>query len=140
MSKEKFIEKVKKIQKENIGKIVLIRNGIFFCGIGKDAVILSRITKYKTICMEKEICKIGIPVKNFKQIIPKLIETGYSYVVYDYEKEGQKIKEIYKIDGEEIYEEEENIKCETCWYYEKKQKTTIEYIEELKNLMEIENE
>lgn len=39
--KMKFYEKVKELQEKNKGKILLIRNGIFFIGIGKDAVLLN---------------------------------------------------------------------------------------------------
>lgn len=140
MAKEKFMEIVERLQKENYGKIVLIRIGIFFCGIGKDAVILNNLIKYKPICMQKEICKIGIPVSCFKQVIPRLVETGYSYIVYDYNKEKQKTMEIYRIDGEEIYEEQENIGCEKCWYNKNKLKDTKDYIKELQKLMEKEND
>ena len=38
---------VKRLQEENPGKVVLVRNGIFLCGIGKDAVIMNNILKYK---------------------------------------------------------------------------------------------
>ena len=91
MVKEKFVEKVKRLQQKNPGKIVLIRSGIFFCGIGKDAVILNNLIKYKPICIQSGICKIGIPVSCFKQVIPKLVQTGYSYIVYDYNKEKNEI-------------------------------------------------
>ena len=47
MSKERFIEMVKRLQNENKGKIVLVRNGIFLCGIGKDAVIMNNLLGYK---------------------------------------------------------------------------------------------
>lgn len=136
MAKEKFIEKVEKLQKENLGKIVLVRSGIFFCGIGKDAVIMNELLNYKPICVQNGVCKIGIPVSCFKQIIPKLIETGYSYVVYDYDKKTRKTFEIYRIEQKEIYEEKENIDCKTCWYFKNRKKDTREYMEELRTLME----
>ena len=72
MSKERFIEMVKRLQNENKGKIVLVRNGIFLCGIGKDAVIMNNLLGYKPICFQKEICKIGIPISYFKQNIRML--------------------------------------------------------------------
>ena len=134
MLKKKFVEQVQEIQKKNIGKIILVRNGIFFCGIGKDAVIMEQLFGYKPICIKNQICKIGVPVSKFKKLIPQLIQTGYSYIIYDYEKENQKIEEIYRIDGEKIYEEKENIGCKNCWNKANKIKTTEEYIEELKNI------
>ena len=42
----KYSEIVKKLQEENKGKIVLVRNGIFYCGIGKDAVLMHEILGY----------------------------------------------------------------------------------------------
>ena len=105
MAREKFIEMVERLQKENRGKVVLVRNGIFLCGIRKDAVIINNLLKNKTICFQKEVCKIGIPISCFRETIPKLIETGYSYVIYDYNKEKKKEFEIYRIEQKEIYEE-----------------------------------
>ena len=108
----------------------------FLFGIGKDAVILNNAIKYKPICMVKEVCKCGIPVNTFKQVIPKFVETGYSYIVYDYNKEDKTVQEIYRIEGEEIFENKENIGCENCWYYKNKTKDTKDYIRELQKLME----
>ena len=139
MAKERFTQIAKKLQEENMGKIILIRCGIFFCAIGKDAVILNNIIKYKPICQEKEVCKCGIPVHTFKETIPKLIETEYSYIVYDYDKEDKTPKEIYRIEGKPIFEEQENIGCEQCWYYKNKKKDTKDYINELQKLMENKN-
>ena len=140
MAKEKFIDKVRKLQQENLGKIVLVRSGIFLCGIGKDAVIMNELLNYKPICIQKEICKIGIPVNCFKQEIPRLIETGYSYVVYDYDRKTGKTFEIYRIEQKEIYEEKENIGCKECWYFKNRKKDTREYMKELKKLMEEEKD
>jgi len=95
--KEKFIEKVRKLQEENLGKIILVRSGIFFCGFGKDAVIMNKLINYKPVCIQEGICKIGIPVSCFKDVIPRLVETGYSYIVYDYTKGTGEIKEIYRM-------------------------------------------
>ena len=135
-----FMKKIKDLQKKHEGKIVLVRIGIFFCGIGKDAVILNKLINYKPICMKEGICKIGIPVNCFKEVIPKLVETGYSYVVYDYTKDDKNLRLIYRIDGIEIYEDKENIGCKNCWYALNKKKDIKEYMKELQKLMEQENE
>ena len=132
MAVEKFIDMVERLQRENKGKIILIRNGAFICGIGKDAVIMHNILKYKPTCFKNEICKIGIPVSQLKKTIPKLIETGYSFIVYDYNKEQHREIEIYRIEQEEIEEEKENVECKNCWYFEKRKKEISKYIEELK--------
>lgn len=50
----KFIEKVKKLQKENEGTIILVKSGIFFVGIGKDAVLLQELLDLKVTCMKPE--------------------------------------------------------------------------------------
>ena len=60
--------------------------------------------------------------------------------MYDYTKETGEIKEIYRIDGDEIYEEKENIDCTNCWYCINRLKGTKEYIKELQKLMEKEDE
>ncbi len=36
----KLSEEIEKLQEKNEGKIILIKNGIFFIAIGKDAVVL----------------------------------------------------------------------------------------------------
>ena len=53
----KFLEVVKELQddKLNDGCIVLIQNGIFFVGIGKDAVLLHDILGLQVICLKENI-------------------------------------------------------------------------------------
>ena len=51
----KFYEIVKKLQKENKGKIVLIRNGIFYCAIGKDAVLMNNVLGYIPVCFKENV-------------------------------------------------------------------------------------
>ena len=101
---------------------------------------MNKLINYKPVCIQKGICKIGISVSCFKDVMPRLVETGYSYIVYDYTKETGEIKEIYRIDGDEIYEEKENIDCTNCWYGINRLKGTKEYIQELQKLMEKEDE
>ena len=50
----KYYEIVKRLQEENKGKIVLVRNGIFYCAIGKDAVLLHNILGYVPVCIKKK--------------------------------------------------------------------------------------
>lgn len=71
----KFYEKLKIIQQQNKGKIILIRNGVFFIAVGKDAVLMHQILKLKPICFKENICKCAIPVKNTtKQIVVEKIQ------------------------------------------------------------------
>ena len=85
----KYYEIVKKLQHENKGKIVLVRNGIFYCAIGKDAVLLHNILGYIPVCFKEKICKCGIPVRGIEVAIPKLINSGYGYIIFDYKKENR---------------------------------------------------
>lgn len=130
----KFYEKLKTIQQQNKGKIILIRNGVFFIAVGKDAVLMHQILNLKTICFKENICKCAIPVKNITKKIPLLIETGYSYIIYDYNKETKEYKQIYEIKGKYIEEKNTNINCEICTNKNNKTKNTQDYIDELENL------
>ncbi len=132
----KYNEIVKKLQEENKGKIVLVRNGIFYCGIGKDAVLMHEILGYGTICFKKGICKCGIPVNAIEIAIPKMIRSGYNYIIFDYDKEEKGYKEIMELKGRSVGCIENNIGCDNCWYKENKNKSTKEYIEEFEKLVE----
>ena len=79
----KFLEIVKKLQKENSGSIVLVRCGAFFVAVGKDAVILSEKLNLKVTCITRRTCKIGIPIEYIK----KLENIGFSFVIYNYSKD-----------------------------------------------------
>ena len=130
----KYYEIVKKLQEENKGKIVLVRNGIFYCAIGKDAVLLHNILGYIPVCFKEKICKCGIPVRGIEVAIPKLINSGYGYIIYDYKKENQKYEEIFRLEGRYVDEKSNNINCEKCWYKENRMKSTKEYVGNLKKL------
>lgn len=81
-----FIKAVEEIQnrEENKGKIVLVKCGIFFVGIGKDAIILNKIFNIKMTCVKRGICRVGIPTNSLIKYIVRLEELGVSYTVYDY--------------------------------------------------------
>ena len=51
---------VKKLQEENDGYLVLVKNGIFFNGIGKDAVILHDKLNLNVSCLKEGMCKARI--------------------------------------------------------------------------------
>ena len=65
----KFVEEVEKLQEENPGYLVLVKSGIFFVAIGKDAITLNETLGLKLICMKKELCKVGFQVKNVEKYI-----------------------------------------------------------------------
>ena len=125
---KKFSKILIELQEQNQGYIVLIKNVIFYCGIGKDAVLMNQILNYKPVCFKENICKCGIPVSTLSRVIPKMVETGYSYIIYDYNKENGEYKEIYRIEGHEVYEINENINCNQCWYNKIKDKNEHQYI------------
>ncbi|MDO5556569.1 MAG: hypothetical protein Q4G09_08320 [Clostridia bacterium] len=126
----KFHEVVEKVQSENPGYIVLIRSGIFFVAVGKDAIMLNKLFNFKLICFKEKTCKCGIPVSSMKNYIPKFKQTGYSFLIYDY-TDGV-CKNIYRID-EKLHEEESS--CMDCLKCNIKPKISI--AQELKILEEM---
>ena len=120
----KFYEIVKELQKENKGKIVLIRNGIFYCGIGKDAVLMNNVLGYIPVCFKENVCKCGIPVNGIEIAIPKMLRSGLGYVIYDYNKKEKTYKKIVELKGNYIDSKDNNIGCSNCWYKENKMKST----------------
>ena len=38
----KMVEQMEKLQQQNFGTIILVKNGIFFVAIGKDAIMLHK--------------------------------------------------------------------------------------------------
>ena len=44
----------------------MIKTGAFFNSIGRDAIILEYILGLKRSCFAKGLCKVGFPVKYFK--------------------------------------------------------------------------
>ena len=132
----KFYGIVMKLQEENKGKIVLVRNGIFYCGIGKDAVLMHEILGYMPVCFKENVCKCGIPVNAIELVIPKMIRSGYSYVIYDYNKKEKSYKKLIELEGRYVDCKDNNIGCSNCWYYENRMKSTAEYVKEIGKLME----
>ena len=137
----KFYEIVKELQKENKGKIVLIRNGIFYCAIGKDTVLMNNVLGYIPVCFKENVCKCGIPVNGIEIAIPKMLRSGFGYVIYDYNKEEKTYKKIVELKGKYVYSKDNNIGCSNCLYKENKMKSTEEYVGELgKVIKRFENE
>lgn len=128
--KLKFVDIVENLQKENHGKIVIIRNGIFFIGIGKDALILNKLLGLKLTCMKPGLCKAGFLVKNVENYISKLTDAGYSFVLF-LKGDSGKPEELYRYEGKDIYEEKE---CEDCAKCTSKKETEDEILERVKNI------
>lgn len=70
----KYLEIVKRLQRLtcNLDVLVLVRSGIFFYGVGKDAVILTENLGLNYCCMQKGLCKCAIPVIKIETMIRKL--------------------------------------------------------------------
>ena len=117
----KFNEIVEELQERNKGYIVLVRNGIFFIAIGKDAVKIHEIFGLKPICFREKTCKCVIPVKAIEKYINKIAEKSLSVILYNYIKIEENInvtEEIFRKNNKKIYEEKSNIECSKCWYKE----------------------
>lgn len=142
----KFYELVKELQKINKNKIVLVKNGIFFNCIGRDAIVLGKVFDLKRTCFGKGVCKVGIPVnyvrENILKIKEKLGKNNLGIIIYD-EMEGgnfifndKKYGILFEMEGNNIEEERKNTNCSKCEdnvFYIKEQR------KELKN-KKIENE
>lgn len=111
----KYSEIVERLQKENKGKIVLVRNGIFYCGIGKDAVLMHDILGYMPVCFKERVCKCGVLVKGIEKVIPKMIRSGYGYAIYDYNKKDRSYKKLTELEGKYVDFTDNNIGCSECW-------------------------
>ena len=77
----KFLEVVENLQSDvlNDGYIVLVKNGAFFVGIGKDAVLLHEILGLQVVCIREKLCKVGIPVNSIEKYISLLIASNVNY-------------------------------------------------------------
>lgn len=131
----KFMEIVEKLQKDNPGYVVLVRCGIFFNSIGKDAVFMQEKFGLGTICAKPNICKNGIAVSSIQKMLPILKESGYSYKIYDYEKTTKQIKEICRIDGKLMQEERECTDCNKCIQNKEPIKESISYLKGIGNIV-----
>jgi len=115
----KFSKKFEEIKnrEENIGKIVLIRCGLFFIAISDDAVLLNRLYGLKVTCFKECTCKVGIPVSFVLKYLDIIEEDGYSYILYDYDKDTKELIEKYRVDGKLNLEKEACKICKECAHY-----------------------
>ena len=109
-----FSKMLEILQERNGKRIVLIRQGAFFIATGKDAVLLHGRLNLKCTCFKDNMCKIGIPVASIEKYIDKLDKTGYSYVIYDYDKTKHEIKEIVRRPGRATRLTNKNLNCLKC--------------------------
>ncbi len=103
----KFYEIVKELQEKDSETIVMIKNGIFFIAIGKDAIILQKIFHLKPICFKEKVCKCVIPIKSIEKYIKAVEKRELSLVLYDYNKDrkDKEIEEILRVSNNKIKKE-----------------------------------
>lgn len=115
----KFSERIEEIknEKENEGKIILVRCGIFVIAIGNDAILLNELYGLKVTCFKENICKVGIPVSFVLKYLELIEEKGYGYVLYDYGKNTKELVKQYNFDGKKNTKKENCKNCKDCINY-----------------------
>lgn len=109
----KLTEKIEKLQEKNKGYVILIKSGIFFIAVGKDAVILNEQLGLKTTCIKDHTCKVGFPIKTVEKYIKTLNEKDVAYAIY-LKNENDQIEELYRNDGKTNNEYRTCLDCKTC--------------------------
>lgn len=84
--KLKYTELLEKLQEENKDHIILMKNGIFFVAIGRDAIELNKLLGLQLTCMREGLYKVGFQIKSLEKYISKLKDTKKSFQVYTYNK------------------------------------------------------
>lgn len=124
-----FSNKIFELQEKYPQDVILIKNGIFFIAVGKDALFLNKIINLKCTCFGNEICKVGFLVKSAELYIEKMKKTGISFKMYllDSNKEEELIFENKgNLDKPYILK---SIGCDKC---NKKKASDEDIIEKLK--------
>ena len=135
----KFLDIVEKLQmaKENEGYLVLIRCGVFFEGIGKDAVILTEKFGLNPICIKEKICKCAIPVSKIEKFLKKVISKKVSVAIYEYNPKGvygntdKKYELLKRIILNPIEEYRCYTNCDECWYNARRIRNSQQSIEDM---------
>lgn len=125
----KFLGKIEELKKENEDRILLARCGVFMIAIGKDAIFLSEKFGFKKTCFKEGVCRVGVPLTYTLKYLELLEYRGYSYVVYDYDKNTKELTEKYRYNGSNKIEEID-FSCKYCDRY--KEKNFIDIFEFLK--------
>lgn len=126
------------LQKKNKDKIVLIKAGIFYIAVGKDAVFLNEQLNLKCICFKEGICKIGIPESRLEYYLRKLERLNLAYVVYQFDHQKEELIQKYENHGKGHKEDRENKNCLICKGIKKYGED--KYLIALQELLEKENE
>ncbi len=126
----KLTDEIEKLQEKNEGKIILMKSGIFFIAIGKDAVVLHEVLGLKTTCIKERICKVGFPVRNVEKYIRLLNENDLSFIIYIKNEENQ-IEELYKNEGKDVNEFRKCLDCKQCLNLPENEKDILERIRKI---------
>ena len=136
-----FSKMLELLQEKNKGYIILANTGAFYLARGKDAVKLNEILGLKLLCMEPEVCKIGIPVNSTETYMKKIEEKEYSYIVYYFNQQTNRLEVIKKYTGKnKNTETNEKKNCYICQNTVKVYKKPDKYIEAVAELYEEEIE
>ena len=136
MSFRKIVEKLQNTE-ENERFLILIRCGVFFTGVGKDAIILTEKLGITNVCFSEGVCKSSIPVCKLDKILSKIIRKDKSVVIYEYNpkgiegRKGEKYELLRKIVMKPVKETRKCLECEKCIYYKSRIKTNIASTEEI---------
>ena len=125
----KFLKVVEKLQEKNEGYIVIIKNGVFFVGIGKDAILMNKILDLKLVCMKEGLCKVGFIGRSLEKYINLLSLSGKAFVIYEYNKKvPEETKQIFRFSGEKVYETRCSLDCEKCSNKKESEEEIIERV------------
>lgn len=125
----KFTDLVYKLQKENEGTVILVKNGIFFVAIGKDAIFLNEKIGLKRTCMKDQLCKVGFSIQSSEKYMRLLEENNISYKLYQIDKSQDVPEIIYSYSGDKNLEVRKYMDCNSC---KGKKETDAEILERLK--------
>ena len=129
------------LQAKDKGYIIFVNIGRFYIAVGKDAVLLHNILNLKVSCMEPEICKVGFPINSLEKYTKLIEEKQYSYIVYNYNNQEEKLKIIKKYQGTYFNNIEEiKLNCYICTNTVKMYKKHDKYVQAVANLYEEENQ
>ena len=77
-----FSNKIFELQGKYPKDVILIKNGIFFVAVGKDALFLNEKLKLKCTCFGNEICKVGFLVKSAENYINNMKKLEIPFRMY----------------------------------------------------------
>ena len=109
-----FSQMVKILREQNKGKIVFINAGVFYIAVEEDAVLLNKKLKLKCSCFKEETCKVGVPINVIEKYLEKIEKLGYSYIVYNFNKEKGTLMVIKEFKGKPNKTIRKSINCLIC--------------------------